>query len=263
MLNSQHLQTLAWVSTTILELILLIQLVRKRVVANYPFFTLYLASTILQSAVVATVYTTMKTGETPTWAAVWGTQAAVAIMRALAIVELNKKVLSAYAGIWGLARHLLLGVGLAVILYTLLFSKGLWEWIILNGARGFELASASVIVTMLLFARFYRLPIRSMPRALSIGFCMYSAFYVVNYSLLEKIIQQYGEFWNFLGIVTFVASLLVWISAVNKYVAVEDGVKPASISPEVYGKLSSEVNLRLHLLNRRLMLLMRTEEPRS
>ena len=177
-------------------------------------------------------------------------------MRSLAIVELAGKIVGAYSGIWLLAKRLLQFVAFCVLAYALALSKGQWQWFILNAVRGFELAAAAVVVTMLLFARFYALPIRLLPRALAIGFCMYSAFYVINYSLLERIVQQNGDFWNFLGIVTFMASLLLWISASAKYVAEEDEVKPANIPPELYGKLSSEVNLRLHLLNRQLMLLL-------
>lgn len=262
MADSLYLQDAAWIITTVLELVLLVQLVRKKAVSNYPFFTAYLASAILQSAAVATIYRTTDVRQTTAWLAAWGTQAVVTIMRSLALVALARRVLSAYRGIWGLAKHLLVAVGLGVLFFVLLFSKGQWDWVIMDGVRGFELASAAVIVTMLLFARFYRLPLHLMPRALAIGFCLYSSFYVIDYSLLEKVVQQYSVFWNFLGIVTFLASLVVWIRAANLYVAAQDVVKPAIIPPELYGKLSSEVNLRLHLLNRQLVRLLHTEERR-
>jgi len=262
MADSLHLVDTAWAIAVILELVLLTQLVRTKAATHYPFFSAYLISVILQSAAVAIVYRTMEPGGTPAWAAAWGTQVVVTIMRSLALVELAKRVLSAYAGIWGLGRRLLIAVGLSVLFYALLFSKGYWQWVILNGVRGFELASAAVIVTMLLFARFYRLPLLPLPRALAIGFCLYSSFYVIDYSLLERVVQRYSDFWNFLGILTFVASLLVWIRAIWSYTVAEDAVKPAIIPPELYGKLSSEVNLRLHLLNRELMRLLRTEEHR-
>ena len=69
-------------------------------------------------------------------------------------------------------------------------------------------------------------------------------------------VQQYGDFWNFLGIVAFMASLFLWIGAAARYVVAENEARPATMPPELYGKLSSEVNLRLHQLNRQLMLLL-------
>lgn len=262
MVDSQHLQTVAWALTTVLELVLLFLLLRRKAIPNYPLFAAYLIFAILQSAAVAEIHRMTWLDRWTAWELEWGTQAVVTIMRSLAIVELAGKIVGAYSGIWLLAKRLLLFVGFCVLVYALVLSKGKWQWFILDGVRGFELAAAAVIVTMLLFARFYSLPIRPLPRALAIGFCLYSSFYVINYSLLEKIVQQFGDFWNFLGIMTFMASLLLWIDAAISYVAAEDEVKTSSIPPELYGKLSSEVNLRLHLLNRQLMLLLHAGERR-
>lgn len=262
MVDSLHLQSVAWALTTALELVLLFLLVRRNAVRNYPLFTAYLVSAILQSFGVAQLHRMAELDRWTAWELAWGTQAVVTIMRSLAIVELAGKIVGAYSGIWLLGKRLFLLVAFCVLAYALILSKGQWQWFILNAVRGFELAAAAVIVTMLLFARFYALPIRPLPRALAIGFCLYSSFYVINYSLLEKIVQQYGDFWNFLGIMTFMASLLLWITTAAGYVAAEDKVRPATIPPELYGKLSSEVNLRLHLLNRQLMLLLNAGERR-
>lgn len=260
MVDLLHLQSAAWALTTTLELVLLFLLLRRKAFPNYPLFTAYLFSAILQSAAIAQLHSMTGLDEWTAWKLAWGTQAVVTIMRSLAIVELAGKIVGGYSGIWLLAKRLLLLVGFCVLACALALSKGEWYWFILNGVRGFELAAAAVIVTMLLFARFYSLPIRLLPRALAIGFCLYSAFYVIDYSLLERAVQQYGNFWNFLGIITFMASLLLWIDAARRYVPAEDVVRLASIPPELYGKLSSEVNLRLHLLNRQLLLLLHTRE---
>ena len=260
--DSPYLQSVAWALTTALELALLFLLLRRKAIANYPLFTVYLVFAILQSATVAALQRFTGLDRYAAWDIAWGTQAIVTIMRSLALVELTRKIFSAYLGIWALAWRLLLTVGVSVLLYALAFSKGQSEWLVLNAVRGFELASAAVIVTMLLFARYYSLSLRLLPRALAVGFCLYSSFYVIDYSLLERAVQQYGTFWNFLGIITFMASLLLWISAARKYVPAEDELQPVSIPQELYGKLSSEVNLRLHLLNQQLMLLLRTRERR-
>lgn len=98
--------------------------------------------------------------------------------------------------------------------------------------------------------------------AVAVGFCLYSTFYVINYSLLERAFQKQAEFWNFLRMMTFLASLLVWARAASRYsIPEKKGRKPA-ISPEAYGKLSSDVNLRLYLLNRQVNTLLNSEEHR-
>jgi hypothetical protein len=253
MVEPLQLQTAAWALTTALELSLFTQFLRRRLGRIYPLFFAYLLAVILQSASMAVLYRQADIDKLTFWKLAWGIQSLVVTLRALTLVELNRKVLSPYAGIWTLARRLLLGVAAAVIVYDLLLSKGQWQWLIMNGVRGLELAMAAVIVTMLLFARYYRLTVSPLQQGLAVGLCLYSIFYVVNYSILEKVLQQYGGLWNFLGMFAFIASLLVWIGAVRRYTAVEEVTVPRTIPAELYGILSSQVNTRLVLLNRQLI----------
>jgi hypothetical protein len=260
MVEPLQLQTAAWALTTTLELALFVQLVRRKLGRIYPLFFAYLVSAIFQSIAVAALYRMENLDRWTVWKIVWGTQGLVVFLRALAVVELNRRILLRYIGIWALSRKLFLGVAVAVIAYDLVLSKGLWQWLILNGIRGLELAMAAVIVTMLLFARYYRVPVNPLQRALAVGLCLYSTFYVINYSLLERIVQQYAVLWNFLDLFAFMASLLVWISAASRYVPSEELAVPSAIPAELYGKLSSEVNSRLLLLNRQLIQFLHLED---
>ena len=260
MVEPLQLQTATWALTTALEMVLFALFVRRKLGRNYPAFFAYLVSVILQSLTVAALYRTPNLTKLTIWLIAWGTQGVVVLMRSLAIVELTRSVLRRYIGIWALARRLLVSVAVAVLAYDLALSKGDWQWLILNGIRGLELAMAAVIVTMLLFARYYRVPVDQLQRALAVGLCLYSTFYVVNYSLLERVVQQYAVLWNFLGLSAFIASLLVWISAVSRYAPSEAIAVPSAIPVELYGKLSSEVNSRLLLLNRQLVRFLHLED---
>jgi hypothetical protein len=260
MVEPLQLQAAAWALTTTLELALFVQLVRRKLARIYPLFFAYLIAVILQSIAVAALYRATSLDKVTIWKIAWATQGLAVLMRSLTLVELNRRVLSQYVGIWALAKRLFLCVAAAVIAYDLALSKGEWQWLILNGIRGLELAMAAVIVTMLIFARNYRVPVNQLQRALAVGLCLYSSFYVINYSLLEKIVQQYAVLWNFLGIFAFIASLLVWISAANRYAESEEVALPPAIPAELYGKLSSEVNARLLLLNRQLIQLLHLKD---
>src|SRR5579859_5338339 len=173
MVEPLQLQTAAWALTTALELVLFVLFVRRKVGRAYPAFFAYLVSVILQSMAVAALHRTSNLNKLTFWLIAWGTQAAVVLMRSLAIVELSRSVLRRYIGIWALARRLLVGVAVAVLAYDLALSKGDWQWMILNGIRGLELALAAVIVTMLLFARYYRVPVNHLQRTLAMGLCLY------------------------------------------------------------------------------------------
>jgi hypothetical protein len=253
MLEPLQLQTAAWALTTTIELGLLVQLVRRKLGRIYPLFFAYLVSTILQSIAVAVLYRNANLDKLAIWKIAWATQGVVVFVRSLVLLELSRGILARYVGIWALARRLFLGVAVAVIAYDIALSKGGWQWLIMNGMRGLELAMAAVIVTMLVFARYYRVPVNQLQRALAVGLCLYSSFYVINYSLLERIFLLHDVLWNFLEILTFIASLLVWLGAVSRYQESEQVAIPPAISGDLYGELSSEVNSRLLLLNRRLI----------
>lgn len=148
---------------------------------------------------------------------IWGSQAVVITMRFLAVCEMAHRILARYAGIWAFAQRVLLIVAAGVLLYTAVFSDKHLSMMILTVNRGAELAIASFIVGLLLFARYYRLEISPLDRALSIGFPLYSCFYVINDSRLEKWMQPYIGFCGFMDVITFLACLFIWIHAVRVY----------------------------------------------
>lgn len=75
--------------------------------------------------------------------------------------------------------------------------------------------------------------------------------------------EQYVGFWGFMDIITFLASLLIWIHAVYLYSPGQESRAPTRMAPEVYGTLSPQVNIRLRLLNDQLAQLLHSENPRS
>ncbi len=216
MVEPLQLRNLAWALTTTVECILFVQLARRKFLDKYPWFSIYVASTIVQSAVVAAAYRVFDVPSMVVWKVAW-------------------------------------------VANSLLFSKGDWYWIFHNMERGFELSIGTIIVTLLLFARYYRLPIQRLHSALILGLCLYSVFFVLNYTFLEKHIQELVNFWGFVDILTYLATLLIWLNAVSRYP--EPATQALLVIPkELYGKLSSELNLRLHLLNRQLNQLLRSED---
>jgi len=260
MVEPLQLRDLAWAFTTFVKCALLLQLVRRKFLDDYPWFCTYVASAIVQTLVVAIIYQTPGLSELVVWRLAWGSQLIVVCFRFQAVVELIRKILGAYLGIWALAWRLLFGVGVLVMANSLVFSKGDWYWISVNVDRGLELSMAAIIVTLLLFARYYRLPIQRLHLALAVGLCLYSTFFVVDYTLLEKHVQQFAVFWGFLDVLTYLATLLIWLNAVSFYPKLATQLTPPVIPKELYGKLSSELNLRLYHLNKQLSQLFRSED---
>jgi hypothetical protein len=133
---------------------------------------------------------------------------------------------------------------------------------VLAADRAVEFSLGSFIVGMFLFARYYRLAIANLERRLAVGFCLYSAFYVINDSLYENWRSSLGGLWNFLDILTFLASLLLWITAARSVTESREEEAQVALSPEVYERLSQELSSRLQFLDDRLNSLLRSGDSR-
>ncbi len=252
MFDTLNLANVAWALTTTTELILLVYLVRRELFRSHPFFFAYILGAVLQSGLMAVTYGIWGIQSYRAWLIFWLSQLLMVIARLAAVMEVARRVLSPFSGIWALGRRVLLVTAGGVLVYAALLSRDYYDRYPLNVSRGAGLAGAAVIVALLLFARYYGLPMDHLDRSLCIGFCLYSCFYVINDSLLEKWASVYAGLWNFLNVLTFLASLLIWTGAARAYSETAPARDPVIVPKELYGKLSSELNVRLRLLNEHL-----------
>lgn len=250
------LRNVIWALTNLTEVVLLVYLIRRNFRHTHPAFFSYLLGVIVQAVLLLTTYSIAGFDSDPARNIGWSSQFVITCLRFLAVFEVAKCILSPYAGIWGLARRLLLGCALVVLIYTISFSSWDWRMIILSIQKSAELGIAAFIVALLLFARYYRLPIPDLYRSLAVGFGLYSCFVVINDTLLERYLLTYETSWGFLDMFTYLASLSVWIVAVRAYDPAKAAAKVAVSDPDRLAELRPELNLRLRLLNDQLQSLM-------
>ncbi len=263
MVEPLNLRNLAWTLTTLLEGVLLFVLLRRKLYRSHPAFSLYILAALLQSVVVASAYRFLGPQSLASWNIAWGSQGAVMCARWLAVAEIARKALAEYAGIWGMTSRILFLLGVCVIIYSMASADKGWAVMVLTADRSLELCIASFIVCMFLFVRYYRLPMGGLERLLAVGFCLYSCFYVINDSIYESWRSSLRGLWNYLDILTFLASLLLWLGATYRATETQPVLAQPSLSPEQYAVLSQKLNSRLHLLNRRLNHLFHSEDSRS
>ena len=257
-----HDLTLA-IATVALELILLFYLIRRKLYRSCPAFFIYVLLVMLQSFLWESARWHWGTESRQQWAIYWAAQGVVIVARWFAVVEIARKALADYRGIWGLAGRILIVLSFCVLFYSLAFSQFYWAYMVLNADRALELCLATFIVGMFLFARYYQLPMLNMERQLAIGFCLYSCSWVINDSILEN---RQGFIWDFLNYVNslaFIASLSLWIGAARQPVEVREQAEQTVLSPDAYAVLSQRLNSRLRILNDRLDHLFHSEDTRS
>jgi hypothetical protein len=258
------LRNLFWLATTSAEVILFLSLYRQKLLTTCRAFAIYILTTIAQSALAAFCYSHWGFYSPRTSAVVWGSQGVVIALRFAATVEMAHRTLLDYQGLWSLAKRLLAAIGLCTVAYSLLVAKKQISDLVLNLDRGLELAIATIVVALLLFARFYMLPVNPLDRALAIGLSLYSCFYVINDTIFEKFHKSFTAMWGYLDILTFLASLMIWIQAVWAYSEVTSMTAVRkSMAKDYYAAISPELNVRLNELNEQVSQLFRAGKQSS
>ncbi|GAC1619118.1 MAG: hypothetical protein PVS2B2_02930 [Candidatus Acidiferrum sp.] len=261
MLGFSQTQNFLWTATIGMEAILLGLLIIRRHYRDFPFFSTYVLGVILQSAVLFFSYRRWGYGSHISVQVAWISQGVVILLRALVVAELCRRLVGPYRGIWALTWRILLACAAVVLSYSLLFSQFAVHLAIVNADRGLELTIATVVVVLFLFACYYGIAPDSRIHFLAVGLCLYSCIYVLNDTFLERWMDSFSIVWNYLGMVGFLVSMVLWLWGFRKQQTME--VFSAVLLPkEIYKSFSPQLNLQLRHLNDRLSLYWQVGEPR-
>jgi hypothetical protein len=228
----------------------------------YPCFLLYALVNLFQGVVLLASKRLWGDDSAALFKIGWGTQGLVIIARALSVAEVCRHVLAKYRGIWGLGWRLSLAAAALVLAYSWAVGAHRWQLFAVTADRSIELAIAAAILALLVFAHYYQVVIEPAARFLTIGFFLYSCFQVLNDTLLERWLQQYANFWNLLGTVTFLASVLLWGWALH-LIQPEATSPPELLPGDHYPSLSPAINARLKALDEQLGRFWRAEGEKT
>lgn len=250
-----------WGLTALAQLVLFVSLLVRKDHREFPAFFFYISTNLLQAVIAYVSYHIWPYGSVIPYWIVWGSQAIVLATRAVAVTEICRHQLGRYRGIWELIwRVLFLCVGI-ILVYASIASRHDWYMLLPNLRRSIELAIATGIVGLFLFARYYEIVSEPLLRSLALGFLLISCFAVLNASILERLNNRYAPLWTILDVLSFFASLLIWTWALRQP---RTATAQQTLSTgDLYKTLGPEVNVRLRLLNEQLSRFLKVEADRS
>lgn len=240
-----------WGLTILLDGVLLVLLLYRKNHRVFPVFFLYILLNVLQGFALVGIYLIWGFDSPVSKALGWGSQSIVLAARAVAVAQLCQRVLEEYRGIWALAKRLLVVTAAVVLLCSWAAARGSWQLALLNSDRGLELSIASVIVIFFVFTRYYGVPVEPAVRALAIGFFLLSCFFVLNDTILERMMYGYTTLWNLLGTLAFLASLLLWTWTLREWQPATT-LEPDLLPRGIYYAVAPEIDDRLRALNEHL-----------
>jgi hypothetical protein len=199
----------------------------------------------------------------------WISLAANVLTRSLAIAELCRYSLQAYQGIWSLTWRLLSLMTLLFLIHASLDARGQPNWIAayaLTIERDIEVASVTILVTLLFVTKYYHLPFEEVPKAVAIGICFFCVIEFVNSTVLRDIFVQHlaswkamkpnveraNELWNTVYVCASYVSLGIWCFALRRPLPAPKEA-PVLLPAALYQELSPAVNARLRAFNDRIL----------
>ncbi len=218
-----------WALQICVQISLCYLIIRRSAYKHLHFFIIYLVSDLARSGMIFESYRLWGFASWTSYIVVWSTQAVVVVARGLAVAELCKNCLLAYEGIWALGSAMVLAAD-----------------------RGLELALVAVLLSLLIFVRYYGVALNRTHKALAVGFCFFSCVFVLNDTILSVFLKRYAAVWNGIQMSAYLVVLVAWLQAFYKLVPVQSPV-PVLIPQTLYQELAPRFNYRLRLLNDRLM----------
>jgi hypothetical protein len=228
----------------------------------YPLFFAYILAILVQNLVIALSYRLWGFSSAVSFRIRWGTQSVVIVARALAVVEICRRILSKYSGIWALGWRIFFSMATVVLVYSWAVVRHSWQLVAVTADRSLELAMATAILALFLFVRYYQVVVEPAARLLATGFFLYCCFRVLDDTILERWLTHYAMLWNSVGTLSFVGSLLLWTWAMRR-TASETTFEPELLSENHYRSLAPEINVRLKTLNEQLSHFWRVEGNRT
>ena len=222
-----------------------------------PAFTAYIILNLCQASLLILLYFRVGFAWQTGGLIAWATQGVTLGVKALAVAEVCRHMLRPYRGIWALSRWLLSGAVAAVVLYTVADAGDDLALAVLTVDRGLELAIAVALVSLLLLIRYYAIPVKHAPKAIAVGFCLYSCFVVLNRSILERWLIAYDRYWNGLELLIFILAVLVLAAALRHPLPASEE-EPVLLPAPVSRALSPQIDARLRMLNEKLAEMLRT-----
>lgn len=250
-----HLSTgliVLWAASLLAQVCLVFLIAYNRIWRDFPVFSSYFILNVINGLLIATAYRIW--GMQGSWSIYWGLQAVAFTLRVFVSVEVWRKTLTPYPGIWALAWKLLAAVGILGLLraaYVTFKQSPSLSMFYFSAQRHLEFASVMTLLVFLLFCRYYGVSLEPAIKAISLGICLFAILQVLNSSLANQWRSQYVTLWQWSSIISFDCSVVIWWWGLR--VPVRETVVSPSLYPEkVYVEISPQVNDRLRLLNKRL-----------
>lgn len=229
----------------------------RRVWRIVPFFMAYLVLLVLIDS--AREWALLQAGySSPLYSwTYWMTQWVLVLARGAALADICRAALSAYGGIWQLARYLLAGATMVMLAAAALrtgSTPGIVSYVIYV-ERELEFAIVVTLLLLLILSRYYGVELNRPLGGIAMGLAFYSSVLITTSSILTGPAALPWGLYSALRAVAYDVALAFWAYALRA--PIPDPARPELGTVESYESGSRMVSDRMRALNSRLLELMK------
>ena len=256
-------------ATAGLEASLCALLYMRRGYQRLPLFAVYAGISLANILIIAMVYRRFGFESPVGFYAYWIASGVQILARSTAIAELCRYRLRAYRGIWSLTSIVLLTLAALFLTHASFDAYGQSGWIrpfVLTVERDLGVASAAILVALLLIRNYYGLDFEPLAKQITIGMCFLCLVeatgntlmrqsilgYLPNGSPLSFVADHIYGIWVGIHTSAFMIALGIWCFALRKPLPAPTP-DPVLLPLGAYGQLSPQVNFQLRSINERLL----------
>lgn len=257
-----------FVSIMAMQAVLCLLVYARQLYRRLPLFALYSATMLVSSMALGIIFGRFGFQTDISYYATWVVIAVTILVRSLAVAELCHESLRVYRGIWALTWRLLCVVALVFFIHAAIDARGQPDWFAtysITAERDVDIASAFIVVAMLLIGVYYQLPVSPLHTAVGLGICVFCVIDFANYSILRDVLAKYAYSfqvwrahinqvnvaWNTVRTLAGDLAIAIWCFALRKPLP-EPAEAPVLLPAGVYQQMSPAINLRLRAFNDRL-----------
>jgi hypothetical protein len=241
-----------WTLTVVLEGLLCAIVVHRRLWRRLPLFTAYVLFKFLVTTALWLVYKHLGYDSAFAYYFFWSTQSLLLVTRAIVCAELCCLVFKSRPGLWLHARRALISVTAAILVYAAVDAYrqvSVVRSFILTSERSLELSVAILLTSFLVIANRYRILVERAPSLIAVGLCIYSAFQILNNTLLKHWLDPYFSWWNNVQVISFQVALVIWLFALRRPLP-ETKPAPTLLPKGTYHLCAQLIGQRLQDLDR-------------
>jgi hypothetical protein len=222
-----------------------------------PFFTAYLVLMVLvEAARLAVMLRAGYASHLYSWI-YWMTQPLLILARGAALADVCRAALSAYSGIWQLARYLLAGATMVMLATAALrtgSTPGIASYVIYV-ERELEFAIVVTLLLLLVLSRYYGVDLNRPLGGIAMGLAFYSSVVITTSGIITGPVAL--PWWLFSAVRNFAydVALGFWAYSLRRPISVP--TRPELGTVEAYERDSRLVSDRMRTVNARLLELMK------